>query len=235
MDWLFFLGSAAIAVLIVAAWQRMSGSRAATPPAAGPAVDLVRVAMRTECDSVLWQIEGRWYRHLDEIEDHSHRALAVSVIHQLLDQLPAEAGSPAAPPAPALPMPETRPEVEAPAYTARPPVAPRAVPTPSPLDSDFDEPFWKRFKESFLGPSPSVTVAPIRVTTSAPMLAEINDLFQENLRALPEAPSASVRPALGGGMEILVGGRLYESVDAIPSVDVADALRRAVKTWEAQG
>ncbi|HBY98044.1 MAG TPA: hypothetical protein DEP84_29560, partial [Chloroflexi bacterium] len=98
----------------------------------------------------------------------------------------------------------------------------------------FTQPFWRRFKESILSTPSTPLQVPAISTSSFSMLDQIDTFFQENLRRLPDAPEAHVRPAHGGGMQIVVAGRVYHSVDAIPHPAVADALRQAVKSWEAR-
>lgn len=76
------------------------------------------------------------------------------------------------------------------------------------------------------------TAATQQSTTNRFLVDEIDELFQSILDTMPEVPDASLTTAPDGSMRIQFDGDVYDDVDAVPNVDVQDALRTAVKRWE---
>lgn len=237
MEFLLLYGGAALLAAIgIGSWLLRRDEAARSGPPVPPA--LIRISQPAAGYPLVWEINGQRYRTIDEIEDDAHRALAIAAVRQLMHQLPPEAMAPLFPePAEASAMatgPESPPQAVHLASFQSPPTPSRAEPIS--LDEDiYRQPFWKRFKESlFDSAPPSPPPGPSPFERSEGMLKEIDDLFQEYLRRLPDAPEAFVRPAPGGGMQIIVAGRAYQSPDAIPYPEIAAALRQAIKAWEAR-
>jgi len=66
------------------------------------------------------------------------------------------------------------------------------------------------------------------------MIKEIDELFQAILQTMPDAPEAGLMAAADGSMLIKVGSQYYRSVDEIAHPQVRQALRQAIKQWEAR-
>ncbi len=66
------------------------------------------------------------------------------------------------------------------------------------------------------------------------MIREIDAIFQAILQTTPDAPEASLLSAADGTMLIKVGSQYYRSVDEIAHPQVRQALRQAIKQWEAR-
>lgn len=237
MELILYAGSVVLAVTLMIGWYSWRDRQRPAPPPPSPSPDLIRISQRAAGYPMLWEIEGHRYWSLDDIASDPHRALAIAAVRQLMHQLPPEAAtslpSEEQSTRGALPEP-SKAQGPAPAPPPASPVAPASPPLLLPDEAIYTQPFWRRFKESLLNSPSSSTRLPSISNSSFAMLEQIDDLFQENLRRLPDAPDASVRAAPDGGMQIVVAGRVYHSVDAIPHPAVADALRQAVKSWEAQ-
>lgn len=238
MEPVFYAASVALAVGTMIAWYTWRDRQRPAPPAppAPPSRDLIRISQRAAGYPLLWEIEGHRYWSVDEIESDSHRALAIAAVRQLMHQLPPEATTPLPPEGLLEPstsqQPARTPEM-APSTTPSPAASAPQPPMALADDPAFTQPFWRRLKESILSAPPPPPRIPAISTSALTMLDQIDDLFQENLRQLPAPPEAHVRPAPDGGMQIVVAGRVYHSVGEIPSPAVAEALRQAVKSWEA--
>lgn len=117
------------------------------------------------------------------------------------------------------------------------------MPTP-PVRRTYEEelelPLFQRLKSSFFSggnnSTGSVTETLDRLERTAPptmpKIEELDDLLQMRLANLPHAPTASIRPGVGGLLQIIVAGQVYEHIDEVPHDNVRAAIREAVQIWE---
>jgi hypothetical protein len=216
----------------------------AGPAEAGGPMNLIQIWQRSPDDPIVLEIEGRRHLSLRDIELQRDRDIAVATVYRLVEQIPELARQikqppttpsdlMARPPIPAGSLPSaTAPELprqdDSAFYNADNPAAA--------YEDEYNAPLWRRLRDSFLTPAvpPAAgKISAIPMSAGAgPMLDEINEIFQENLLQIPDAPDSSVSPAPGGGMRIIVGPHLYNTVDEIADSAVQDALRRAIKAWE---
>lgn len=170
--------------------------------------ELLKISQRGIGYPLLIEIEGTRYWSVSEIADSEHRSLLFAAARTLLAQIPREHLTTVAPPPP---------EEE-----IKPSPAPRQVGEPSPTSV------------------PAPKVPPVSASSrtsssfSAVMIQEIDELFQAILRTIPDAPEAGLMSAADGSMLIKVGSQYYRTVDEIAHPQVRQALRQAIKQWEAR-
>ncbi|MDQ7030866.1 MAG: hypothetical protein Q9O62_14375 [Ardenticatenia bacterium] len=176
----------------------------------GKSPDLVKISQRSIGYPLLIEIEGRRYWSVSEIVEPDHRALLFAAARTLLAQIPPD---------------------QLDTLTAH------LAPQEETSDTSLVEPEPKGAQIQTPSPEPTAPLAPARGATSAAptgMIREIDAIFQAILQTTPGAPEASLLSAADGTMLIKVGSRYYRSVDEIAHPQVRQALRQAIKQWEAR-
>ncbi len=202
------LGVVSGALFMMYRQQQRQAEEAAASSSKSP--DLLRISQRAIGYPLLIEIEGARYWSVSEIVESDHRALLFAAARTLLAQIPREHLE-------AVMPPSTEAEAAGPppppsAHVARPP-----TPAPAP-------------------PSIPPASTPVRPSSSLStvMIKEIDELFQAILQTMPDAPEAGLMAAADGSMLIKVGSQYYRSVDEIAHPQVRQALRQAIKQWEAR-
>ncbi len=76
------------------------------------------------------------------------------------------------------------------------------------------------------GPLPPLTLS---------IVAQVNEILQEQLSGTPLADKGiRLTEAPGQGVTVWVGLNRFEGIETVPDPEVRAAIRKAVKTWEAQ-
>lgn len=105
-------------------------------------------------------------------------------------------------------------------------------------EEEMERPFVERLRTSFFNPPPSTTqrvvLEGMTPSTSFSPWEGLEPILQARLALMPDVPEVELRPGRGGLLQIIVGGRSYERVDDIPNEQVRQAMREAIKVWEAR-
>jgi len=189
------------------------GSRRRPPaPPKGPAPaeeqELLRVS-RTKKGSLTISVQGRPYRHIQEIPDPQLGIETTEAIKAVLDFAKG-----------LLP-------------TATPP-----VPQPAPQKPTADEAaFLEQLRQAELfstGKVAGLPPRPSRVVSLRTPAEEINDLIQQRLERWPDLLKEKVRLTTreDGSLRIHLGLYTYETVDDVPDPRARALIKDAIREWE---
>lgn len=186
----------------------------------GNTVEVMRLLRDLADGSLVVEINGRYYYHLEDITDPEVGRRFNGIVQALAEfvepgdfEMPEEWLTP-----PTEPIRATGDEVLPPTdwQTAH----------STPQSQTRKVGFFQRGRQAGEEPLPEVR----------PMTEQIEELLQYRLTATPEFSNRSihVRPAADGSVRIEVDGRFYEGVGAVDDPEIQEFLRETIRQWEAR-
>ena len=212
------------------------GEPASAPPASQPPVaqpyqavggpgltEVARLLRNTQTGEFAVQVDGYIYHNAGQLSGTQHHLLAIGagMLYQWLG-MPAPAGAPVQPPAPAYPAAGAPSMGTPPAAPAGPALAGlKPGPTVQPV------------KPKPLEALSRAAGKPAPVTTFKSIPEQIDEILQQRLRGTPlEGQGIMLLLDPVEGAVVRVGDHRYPGVDAVPDEAVRSAIKAAVAEWE---
>nr|BAL52541.1 hypothetical protein HGMM_F01E07C13 [uncultured Chloroflexota bacterium] len=76
--------------------------------------------------------------------------------------------------------------------------------------------------------------APAEPSPSASLVAQIDAILQEIIQKRGVQQTVHLSEAEDGGIQVVVGARLYKSIEEVPEQEIQHLIRQAVAVWEKQ-